>query len=195
MKSLVTVIILLVISYIAFPQQVYQPEAESEQNGANYGLKPGYKGIFEIGYGIPAGDNGENRVKLSMVNGIQFNPYTSLGVGIGLSGYYDRVLVPVFADFRFYLLNENVTPYLSSDIGCSFGDSYYPGGFLWNIMIGINFNLSRIISMHLGIGYDSQKMDWWNWTISHPVPGGSYRTVESNEYMSGAVLINFGFSF
>jgi hypothetical protein len=165
-----------------------QVKVKGEHNGANQGLKSGYKGIVEIGYGIPVGFNGEPRVKLNVVNGIQFNPYISLGVGIGLSGYYDRMLVPVFADFRCYLLNNKVTPYLSFDMGYSFNaDNSFKGqGFLWSMLIGINLNLSRDFSIHLGAGYDSQKFEWY---VQH---------ISSHEYdsgMSGAILINLGFSF
>jgi hypothetical protein len=182
-------------NYILFFQQDEIEKIATEQvktkdghNRADQGLKPGYKGIVEIGLGIPVGFYGESRVKLNVVNGIQFNPYTSLGFGIGLSGYYDRMLVPVFADFRCYLLNNKVTPYLSFDMGYSFNaDNSFKGqGFLWSMLIGINLNLSRNFSMHLGAGYDSQKFDWY---VQH---------ISSHEYdsgMSGAILINLGFSF
>jgi hypothetical protein len=197
MKSLITMIFFFRISYIAFPQLVYQPEAKSEQDGANVGLKPGYKVIVEVGFGIPVGFNGESRVKLNLINGIQFNPYTSIGIGTGFLGVYDRMLVPVFADFRCYILNKKTSPYLSFDMGYSFNaDNSFEGqGFLWSISIGININLSRNISMNLGVGYDSQKLDWYNSHIIYPSPGRAVRVSEFDSGMSGALLINLGCSF
>lgn len=197
MKSLITLILFFGISYITFPQQVDQSNAKSEQNGTKYGLKPGYKGIVEVGFGIPVGDNGESRVKLNFINGIQFNPYTSLGIGTGLFGVSDRMLVPIFVDFRCYMLNVKTSPYLSFDMGYSFNaDNSFEGqGFLWSMLFGINLNLSRSFSMNLGVGYDSQKLDWYGSHISYPAPGGGVRVSESDSGMSGALLINLGFSF
>jgi hypothetical protein len=197
MKSLITVIFFFGISYIAFPQLGYRPEAKSEQNGANVGLKSGYKGIVEVGYGIPVGFGGESRVKLNFINGIQFNPYTSLGIGTGLIVVNYSTLVPVFADLRCYFLNKKTSPYLSFDMGYSFDaeNSFEGRGFLMSILIGININLSRNFSINLGVGYDSQKLDWYDSHISWPAPGRAVRVSESFSGMSGAVLINLGCSF
>jgi opacity protein-like surface antigen len=178
---------------LAFTLIVLSLESDG-QDGANHGLKPGYKGIVEVGLGIPAGDYGETRVKLNVINGIQFNPHTSLGIGIGLSGYYDRMLIPIFADFRYYFLKKNVAPYLSFDTGYSFNaDNSFKGqGFLWSILFGIDLNLSGNFSIHLGAGYDSQKMDWSDSHISLSAP---VRITEYDSGMSEAILINLGFSF
>jgi hypothetical protein len=196
MKSLLA-LILFCISNIAFPQQVNQPVANSGQGGANADLKSRYTGIIEVGAGIPAGIHGESRIKLNFINGIQFSPYTSLGIGTGFFGIYDRILVPVFADLRWYILNKKTSPYLSFEMGYSFNayNSFERQGFLWSTIFGINIKLLRNFSMNLGVGYDSQKFDWYESHLTYPSPGRAVRVSESYSGMSGALLINLGCSF
>jgi hypothetical protein len=168
-----------------------------EDNANKNGLKPGYKGIIEIGYGIPSGDKGASGVKVNFVNGIQFNSFTSLGIGVGLFMNYEGTFMPVFADFRLYPLNKKATPYFAFNMGYSFGslDGYSEGGYMWSILCGLNLNLSRYFSMHLGISYDSQKYVWSESVRVNSTPQGSYRKTETHSGTLNAVLINLGFSF
>jgi hypothetical protein len=56
----------------------------SGEGGHDFGFKPkGYTGNFEIGFvDYPDGDD-LALVSFTMVNGYQFNPYSSMGLGVG----------------------------------------------------------------------------------------------------------------
>ena len=155
---------------------------------SNSGLQSGYKGIVELGYQIGTGDYGMDRLKLNIINGYQINPYFSLGFGTGLRYYFDAeaAYIPVFADFRANFIDNKISPYLSLGVGYSFNatNDFEGVGFLLNPTVGVSFKVSDKSAMNVGLGYEMQKMkfyDYWN--------GYTY-----NEN-SGAISINVGISF
>src|SRR5690606_13442150 len=78
------------------------------------GLKKGYKGIFEVGYNVGTGTYKMDRAKVNFINGYQFNPYFSLGAGVGFRNYFDPnvQLVPIFLDARFDFLDRAASPFI-----------------------------------------------------------------------------------
>ena len=52
-------------------------------NGERPVLK-GFKGSVDLGFAAGAGDAGHNRMEVLMVNGYQFNPWLSVGIGTGI---------------------------------------------------------------------------------------------------------------
>lgn len=154
------------------------------------GLKSGYKGIVELGYQVGVGDFGMDRLNLNIINGYQINPYFSLGLGTGLRYYFDAeaALVPVFADFRAYLINNKTSPYLSLGVGYSFDatNDFKGVGFLLNPTVGVSFKFSDKSAINIGIGYEMQKIDF--------IYDGYFGYFSSSEN-SGAISINVGISF
>lgn len=136
------------------------------------GLTEGYRGIVEAGYDIGVGDYGTNRLKFNVINGYQFNPYFSVGIGTGFRyyeyyGYYgysegeeDTWLIPFFADLRANFVDGPISPYLSVGIGYSFNasDDFKGAGFIFNPVVGINFKITEKQSMHIGLGFELQNM-------------------------------------
>lgn len=154
------------------------------------GLQSGYKGIVELGYQVGVGDFGMDRLNLNIINGYQINPYFSLGLGTGLRYYFDAeaALVPVFADFRAYFINNKTSPYLSLGVGYSFDatNDFKGVGFLLNPTVGVSFKVSDKSAINVGIGYEMQKIDF--------IYDGYFGYFSSSEN-SGAISINIGISF
>ena len=156
------------------------------------GFEKGYKAIVEIGFGPGVGNTYYNysmdRFKINIINGYQLNPYFSIGLGTGLRYYptAEEAIVPVFADFRANLLKRNVTPYISLGIGYSFDatNGFKNVGFLFNPIAGINFKVSDKSSMNVGLGYEMQNMEYYDYIYD-------YKYVED----FGAISINVGVSF
>lgn len=175
---------------------VYQiDEIEKVSNEATQGksggslssssLQSGYIGIVELGYQIGAGDYGMDRFKLNIINGYQINQYFSLGVGTGLRYYFDAeaALIPILAGFQANFMDNNVSPYLSLGVGYSFDatNSFEGVGLLLNPTIGVGFKVSEKSVMYVGLGYEMQKMKFFNYN--------SYFFDEFTEN-SGAISIN-----
>lgn len=157
---------------------------------SNSSLQSGYKGVVELGYQIGTGDYGMDRLKLNIINGYQINPYFSLGFGTGLRYYFDAeaALIPVFADFRANLMNNNISPYLSLGVGYSFDatNGFEGVGFLLNPTVGVSFMVSDKSAMNVGLGYEMQKMDFYY---------NGYYGYYLGSKNSGAISINVGLSF
>jgi hypothetical protein len=150
----------------------------------------GYKGLVEFGYDIGIGDFGKDRFKLNLVNGYQFNQYISLGLGTGLRYYFDykEALIPIFADIRVNVIDNDVSPYLSLGIGYTFDatNNFKGVGFLLNPTVGVSFMISDKSAFNVGIGYEMQKMRFFYFS------GNNFNVFTDN---SGAVSINVGLSF
>jgi hypothetical protein len=157
---------------------------------SNSGLQSGYKGIVELGYQIGTGDYGMDRLKLNIINGYQINPYFSLGFGTGLRYYFDAeaALIPLFADFRANFIDNKISPYLSLGVGYSFDatNGFEGVGFLLNPTVGVSFKVSDKSAMNVGLGYEMQKMKFYDYWYDD--------TYTYNEN-SGAISINVGISF
>lgn len=155
------------------------------------GLKSGYKGIVELGYQFGVGSLGMDRLKLNIINGYQFNPYFSAGVGTGLRYYLDadEVLIPVFADLRGNFLDRKLSPYFSVGIGYSFdaSNSFDGVGFLLNPSVGISLKISGKSALNFGVGYEMQNMDYYIYDY--------YSGWKESTENSGAISINIGYSF
>jgi hypothetical protein len=155
-----------------------------------YDEELGYKGIVGFGYAFGVGDWGMDRFKLQFINSWQLNPYFALGFGTGVHYYLDAeaALIPLFADFRSSFLPGKVSPYVSLGLGYSFdaSDGFEGVGFLLNLTAGVNIKTSPKNSIHIGLGYEMQKMPFYY---------DSYYYYDEFTENSGAISLNFGFSF
>jgi hypothetical protein len=167
-------------------QQPAQTSPSIPNNQESYGApvprKPGascssgYRGIFEVGYGIGFGTYGMDNLKLNLINGFRFCPNYSLGLGLGLRRYTDvpgnhpdgnlisaEVQMPVFIDFRKSLTRGNVAPYIGIGIGSSFGfrtEGIYNEGLFVNPSLGIRFKMSDNSAITIGVAHELQNMEY-----------------------------------
>lgn len=157
-------------------------------------FEKGYKGIVEFGGQFGIGDYGLSRLKLDIINGYQLNEYFSLGLGTGIRIYESGVLVPIYADFRANYIsdkieNTKIVPYFSLGMGYSLElDGFRSGGFILKPDVGVSFKISETTAMNIGLGYEMQKVGYYN---DHYYYGNN--TIESRNI--GAFNISVGVSF
>jgi len=69
------------------------------------------------------------------------------GVGVGITdGTYDRVIIPVYARFKFYFMEAKVSPFFLMNIGYTFSSGHKPGeafGMNFGTYIGADFSLFK----------------------------------------------------
>lgn len=154
----------------------------------------GYYARFSAGF-LSGKDDSGNQSSLSfhLSNGYQFKNGIALGIGSGMEEL-GVVLVPLYADFRYTLLNTGISPYIWLKTGHGFALSdqdvtYYDyaltegkseGGFLFNSGIGISMFTWKRTALNVGLGYRYQKVTlyedlrWWG--------GNSVRQTETQYY-------------
>ena len=109
-------------------------------------LSVGKKPFDELSQGVLFG--------IETINGIAFNPYVSLGFGIGANDYTNvALMMPVFLDLRFTFNNQNIAPYLALDFGYSSSfDKYYGGGGMFNLSFGLKIKTAPRSAIIAGVG-------------------------------------------
>lgn len=123
---------------------------------ASKGLTAGYKGYVDFGYTLGAGRYAPDRCAVSIVNGVQFNPYLYAGVGVGLI-YYTKnyeIGIPVFANVRGYFVKGNVAPFLDLRVGYS--PLVDATGYYLSPSFGCRFGLAERVGLNLSVGYEMQ---------------------------------------
>ena len=137
---------------------------EARKRGSGSKSSISYRGIVEFGYQYGLGDNRMDRIKFNFINGIQFNPNFSFGLGVGLRYYYEdnEALIPVFANLRLNFLDKKISPYLSIGVGYSFNatDRFKGVGFLFNPTAGVSINISNKFAVNVGVGYEMQTKNY-----------------------------------
>ena len=117
----------------------------------------GYKGMFDLTYGVGVGDVESSRLGISTVHGYQINPYIYVGAGLGVNYYLDDDLfnVPIFADARLtWPVSRAAALFFDYRIGYSAGDVE---GFYMAPSFGIR--LGRKSAFNFSIGYEYQGCD------------------------------------
>lgn len=167
-----------------------EPGLKSEKSSIdNPASITGYRGIVEFGYqyGLNYADD---KIKVNFINGYQFNPYLSLGLGTGLRYYLeDYLIMPFFVDFRTNLTRHSASPYLALGLGYSFdvSDGFDGLGFIFSPSAGYRFKVSQRSSLYIGLGYEMQ-----NWQTSYY--DGYYGYYSATESI-GALSFDIGISF
>ena len=111
------------------------------------------------------GSDNQFSTGLQTINGYQFSPYFSAGLGLGFIVYYQYqipgiweypyVLTPLFVDFRVNFQDRPLSPFFSLDSGCIFyfNNTYVEVGTYINPNLGIKFFISPKTAMNLSLGY------------------------------------------
>ena len=128
----------------------------SMYNGKS-GNERGYKGFVDFGYTLGVGDFGEDRIEFSTSHGCQINPYLYVGGGVGANYYIDAELygVPIFANVRANILDNQISPYIDFKIGYSIGDVE---GLYLAPSLGC-----KIHSFNISIGYVMQRAEFYSY--------------------------------
>lgn len=164
-----------------------EPVAKKSNLHSKNSLQTGDRWIIEPGYDVGMGDWGIDRLRLNIIGLYQFSPYIAVGFGSGLRYYHeaDALVLPFFADLRTYFIDSNITPYFSLGVGYSIeaSNDFKGLGLMLNPVLGVNFRVSDQNSLHVGLGYDLQRIkfyDYWSGSFTEN---------------SGALSINVGISF
>lgn len=131
-----------------------------------------YQGEVLAGYSIGIGTFSYDRINLHTIQGVRFNPYLSLGVGLGLD-YYQKfdlyintdvtaseLAMPIYLNVKGYLpVSTKTNIFLSLDLGASIGltEGISGGkGLMFTPAVGTNFKISPKNSLSVSLGYNYQ---------------------------------------
>ncbi len=108
-------------------------------------------------------------LSFSVVNGYRFNQYLGLGVGLGIDGYRDGVMTPLFVRGTGYLFKGRFSPVYALDAGYGFYSPVFNGrprnttfeyrhrgGLMGNAAGGVQVFLGREVSFYTMLGYRMQ---------------------------------------
>lgn len=105
-------------------------------------LKKGYSG--QLSSATLIGENETIGLDFSAIHGYRFNPRLFIGLGSGIryctNDWKDMVTIPVFANFRYDILNKKISPFIALNSGALFniGDSEGTG-FYGSFDLGCRF--------------------------------------------------------
>jgi hypothetical protein len=147
------------------------------------------------------------------VVGYQVNKQFSAGVGAGIEAFHISMM-PVFADVRYYFLNDRFTPFINLKAGYAFpleNQKDYnrnvnlnsKGGLMGGIELGYIKSLSNDTKFTFSLGYRHQEllqkglMDQYNYNIVGPVPtgGNTYQVDRKIDTNFNRIVITIGFRF
>jgi hypothetical protein len=123
---------------------------------------------------------------IQTVNGYQFNPYLSVGVGIGLQGYNELFLIPVFLEVRAVVMKTRLSPFVLGEIGSSFtGQQVFgtnteyddEGGLMGSMAGGVKYFASDRIALNFSIGFRYQELTVENDNSDYYFPSYSKRSM------------------
>ena len=167
---------------------------QSQRPAGTLQAKPqGYDGMVEAGYGI--GINGYGgRFELDVINGYRFNPYISVGFGIGVNVWTNGseiVTLPLFAHFRANFMNRPVSPFFAFNVGYNVSlTSGIKGGAMVEPTLGVAFRTSNRTAVTLGIAYSGQQYKETDYSYGYY----DYSSYEEKLWAS-AIRIKLGFTF
>ncbi len=159
----------------------------------------GYLIMGEMEYGIAVDSFKTDFIKFSLINGYRFNPFLSLGFGVGIKTFLVEddpdLVVPLFLDIRVCFIDQRFSPYLALGIGYAIDVGYdsvddnkhyffEAGDILINPTAGVKFKITGRSAANIGIGCEMQSMRF-NDTLHQSKLAGN----------STCISINAGISF
>jgi hypothetical protein len=158
-----TLIPLLVFMLASLTSQS-QTKNLSAGSKADSNSKPGLINITEFNIGIGLNETDRDYAKrifnLSSIFGIGITKNLTGGIGAGVSLYNGGTLVPLFADFRYFINLARVRVFGSADGGILLNSAKTEGGtkILVSPGAGLEFPVSNRLSLNLGAGLLVQLM-------------------------------------
>ncbi|MCG6186522.1 hypothetical protein [Maribellus maritimus] len=165
-------------------------ERPTKWEGNGEGISPGSHFCTDIGFYAKTGDYGRNRIAINAIYMYQINPFLGLGFGTGIRAFTeeDVVLVPFYPSIKGYLLNNDVSPYLSLNIGYAVDISgNEQSGLNLSPKVGVFKRVSGKSVAYFEFGYEMQKLEF----VTVYSSGNAYYSGEN----SGAICFNIGYTF
>jgi len=202
-------------------EEIQEPRAGKErkesfrnESATNENIKKkGFTNITEINFAVDVGsdpavdENASEGLKdltrglsfgAQTINGYQYNPYLSIGIGVGAQLHSILVLFPVFADVHVNFMAKRFTPFVSMAVGYSYTPqqifgfrhlgSDHKGGLLISPAAGVKYFVKPKMALNLSLGLRYQEIklhhdyDYYN--------GAYHEAHYSNEVLR---LFNFRF--
>lgn len=171
-------------------------------------IKRGYRGSVEAGYAINTGATlGLNWAEINTIHGYQPIPNLFVGAGVGfhfmpelkkgeIDGYphwkrSSKMEIPVFADFKWVILNKNITPFVDLRLGHNVSNG---SGMYTSVGAGCRFSINDIAFYAL-VSYTTHKLKFEeSYMISKPDYSfrWAYKDLEEKQ---DAVSLKIGFEF
>ena len=194
MKNQIFIPILLIFSIYSYSQETKEKNVDKYRNEGYFNItRFSYINVNEAKLETFSPTNGVivtelpiNKAiaySLQTINGYFFNPYFSVGLGVGLDGYSNPTFntLPIFLDIRGYFNDGKSSPYIYADYGTLVKvEGGKNNGSIFNIGVGYKFPLNKkrfIILTDLSYSYK---------TISND--GLSIRKSESWTQIKGTML-------
>jgi hypothetical protein len=128
----------------------------------------GYFNHTDLGFLIGSGNNDRNIIfSIQMVNGYKFARRYFPGIGTGIE-FYDQAYVPLFADFKYFLTDHRVSPFLKGSLGYSIPIEDPPeewgartdnrGGILYSAGVGTSIRTGSSSALVISLDYRFQSM-------------------------------------
>jgi hypothetical protein len=129
--------------------------------------------------------NNSTSFGLQNIFGYMFNPYFSMGAGIGFQGNQNLYLFPMYVDVRANFIDAILSPFTSVELGYSFASSEFfsphdyedRGGIMGLIAIGAKYFALPKMALNLSVGFRYQE-------ISHS-PGYSNKPLNQFNVKTG----------
>lgn len=131
-----------------------------------------YQGEVLTGYSIGIGTFAYDRINLHTIQGVRFNPYLSLGVGLGLDYYHtfdmyvntevvaSELTLPIYLNAKGYLpVSPKASMFLSFDLGAGIGLTEGVSGYkglMFTPAVGTSLKVSSKNSLNVSLGYNYQ---------------------------------------
>ncbi len=133
----------------------------SEKKSADINHLANFQGGIEFGYGVGIGEYGINNLRINVISEYKFNPYFSMGLGLGARLYYEDpscIGIPIFVHFMVRFLDAKVSPFLTSNIGYALNVFEYRNGngFMFNPSVGVSIKSGDQSFINIGLGYELQ---------------------------------------
>ncbi|MEM9680579.1 MAG: hypothetical protein AAF901_09670 [Bacteroidota bacterium] len=193
-KNLITSTLLILIVFSLNAQQEVIRENDRYRNRGYFNITQfGYIFVNEATLETFSPEDGVTLIELPSsnagafglhtINGYFFNPYLSIGLGLGIDGYTNPTYntIPLYIDFRGYLTDGLGSPYAFVDYGTLIKIKNGPqNGNMFNVGIGykVPLNQSRFIIVgDLSYSYKAVSND-----------GEPIRTSESYVRLKGIML-------
>lgn len=172
-------------------------------------IEKGYHGFIEGGYAVNLGGTvSVNWAEINTIHGYQATPNLFVGAGVGFhfmpgvkAGVIDgtphwkrdsKMEIPVFADFRWTILNKKVTPFVDLRLGHNTSNG---SGMYSSLGAGCRYALKNKQSLYAMLSYTSHKLTFEE---SYLKTGGnssySWAYKDFKETQS-AISIKIGFEF
>lgn len=146
----------------------------STANAQHLDLPIKYQGEVNVGYGITdkadeqasymLGSLTKNYLLIETLHGVRISPnfFTGIGAKICASTNFKAAQMPIFADFKYYLLNRAFAPYAAIDLGFNLRLYNDENGWLhiptfcgFHGAAGIGFNYKHL---NFGLGCQIQQL-------------------------------------